>query len=177
MAKSLRVLIVENNEVDLGLMLAQLRRGDYVIDHQCVASAAAMQVAIECDTWDVVISAYALPGFSGIAALQLVAERGLGVPFILCAGTIEVITAVEMMKRGAHDYVSKANLGRLLPAVERALGKTRSRFKGAFDLASGGMGRLGSEIDRQSLDGAIRGRGVDAHNRNDQGYFQAQGRP
>ncbi len=173
-AKNLRVLIVENNERDLRLIIARLRLGDYVIDHHCVASAAAMRAAIEQAPWDIVISVWAMPEFSGVEALNILAERGLAVPFILCAGALGVDAAVEMMKRGAHDYVSKANLGRLLPAVARALGDTRLRSRGTVDPSVTAIAGFGGEDVMPNLDDANCGRNMNARGRNDQGYFQAQ---
>src|SRR5262245_18972907 len=80
-----------------------------------------MSAALEQQSWDLVIADYLMPQFDGLAALALVREKGLDLPFIIVSGHITDDTAVGAMKAGAHDYVMKDNLRRLGPAVEREL--------------------------------------------------------
>jgi PAS domain S-box-containing protein len=80
-----------------------------------------MAAALERRSWDVVISDYSMPQFGGAAALTLLKERALDTPFICVSGIIGEAVAVSMMKEGAHDYVMKGNLARLVPAIEREL--------------------------------------------------------
>ena len=127
MANLLRVLIVEDNDDDRQLLAVELQSGGYDLVHECVQSADKMRAALVRGQWDVVISDYAMPGFCGIEALQILQERGLDLPFIIVSGKIGEATAVELMKSGAHDCVSKDNLGRLLPAVERELREAAAR--------------------------------------------------
>ena len=70
---------------------------------------------------DIVIADYTMPGFSGTRALAIVRAEHPDLPFIFVSGTIGEDTAVEAMKTGAHDYIMKANLTRLAPAVAREL--------------------------------------------------------
>ena len=121
MANLLRVLIVEDNDDDRQLLAAALQSGGYDLVHDCVASADEMRAALDRGVWDVVISDYSMPGFSGIEALRVVQERGLDLPFIIVSGVIGEDTAVELMRSGAHDYLGKSNFKRLLPAVAREL--------------------------------------------------------
>src|SRR5438128_10688518 len=80
-----------------------------------------MEAALSERGWDLVIADYIMPHFDGLAALALVKEKGLDLPFIIVSGHITDDTAVAAMKAGAHDYVMKDNLARLGPAVEREL--------------------------------------------------------
>src|SRR3989304_8919281 len=127
MANLLRVLIVEDNSDDQQLLGSELECGGSVLVHACVASADEMRAALDRDAWDVIISDYSMPGFSGIDALCIVQERGLDLPFIIVSGVISDDTAVDAMKRGADDYLSKGNLRRLLPAAERELREAAAR--------------------------------------------------
>src|SRR5436190_4224390 len=68
-----------------------------------------------------------MPQFSAPEALELVNEFGLDVPFIIVSGHIDEETAVAAMKSGAHDYVMKQRLARLVPAVERELREAEVR--------------------------------------------------
>lgn len=127
MTTALRVLIVEDSEDDTELILRELRRGGYVSEHRRVDSAEAMEQALAAGEWDVVISDFTLPNFSGASALELVKGRGLDIPFIIVSGAIGEETAVAAMKAGAHDYVMKSSLGRLVPAVRRELQEAEVR--------------------------------------------------
>jgi len=127
MPSPLRVLIVEDSEDDALLIVRELKRGDYAPDFLRVDSGEALERALSEREWDVIISDFALPGFSGAAALELVKWRGLDVPFIIVSGAIGEETAVAAMKAGAHDYVMKFALGRLVPAVRRELAEAETR--------------------------------------------------
>jgi two-component system, cell cycle sensor histidine kinase and response regulator CckA len=127
MNKSLRVLIVEDSEDDALLLMRQLQNGGYAPEYVRVASGKDMGEALERDPWDIVIIDYAMPGFNALSALDLLKERGLDVPRIIVSGTIGEETAVETMKAGAHDYIMKDNLSRLVPAIERELREAQSR--------------------------------------------------
>jgi signal transduction histidine kinase len=126
----LSVLIVEDSEDDMLLMLRELRRGGYAVDALRVDTPEMMRDALDQRTWDVVIADYTLPAFSAPAALQLLQnheQRDL--PFIIVSGTIGEETAVAAMKAGAHDYLTKGNLARLVPAVEREIREAEERRK------------------------------------------------
>ncbi|HVR86583.1 MAG TPA: hybrid sensor histidine kinase/response regulator [Planctomycetota bacterium] len=119
--KFLRVLIVEDSEDDTQLILRELRRGGYAPRHRRVETEETMREAISGETWDVVLADFSLPQFSGAKALALLGKSGLDLPIIIVSGAIGEATAVAAMKAGAHDYVMKSNLSRLVPAVEREI--------------------------------------------------------
>ena len=121
MSKALRVLCVEDSEEDSLLLIRELRNGGYDPVWERIETADAMSVALEEGSWDLVLADFALPGFSALAALKLVQQARLDLPFIVVSGVIGEEQAVAMMKAGAHDYVFKDNLRRLLPAIEREL--------------------------------------------------------
>ncbi|MGH7521913.1 MAG: response regulator [Gemmatimonadales bacterium] len=123
----LHVLLVEDSADDAALLIRELEQGGYRVNSTRVDSAAAVAAALERRPWDVVFSDFTLPGYAGTAALQAVRARGLDVPFIFVSGTIGEDRAVQAMKDGAHDYILKDNLTRLLPAVQRELREARSR--------------------------------------------------
>jgi PAS domain S-box-containing protein len=126
----LRVLMVEDSEDDALLVLRELeRKGGYTIAWKRVDTEKDLRSTLDEDAWDVIIADYSMPHFDGIDALRVVKERGLDVPFILVSGTVGEDTAVEAMRVGAHDYVMKDDLARLVPAIRRELGEVEVRRK------------------------------------------------
>jgi len=127
MAVLLRVLVVEDSEDD-GLLLVEARRdGGFEPAARRVETAGEMRTALDAQAWDLVIADYNLPKFSAPAALRLLQEGGLDLPFIVVTGQVGEETAAAMMKAGAHDYLMKGHLARLAPAVRRELAEARQR--------------------------------------------------
>src|SRR4051794_27361393 len=104
MSVPLRVLLVEDSEDDCALLLRALRRGGYEPEYTRVDTAEAMRTALTAAPWDVVISDHRMPQFSAPAALTLLQESGLELPFLIVSGTIGEEIAVEAMRAGAHDF-------------------------------------------------------------------------
>ena len=126
-AKPLRILIVEDSEDDTYLLLRELREGGYGPVYERVETPEAMRAALVKQEWDIIISDYVLPKFSGLAALEVLRESGRDLPFIIVSGNIGEDIAVGAMKAGAHDYIIKGNLKRLVPAIERELREAEVR--------------------------------------------------
>jgi len=121
MSRTIRVLIVEDSENDALLLVRELRRSGFEPAFARVDTTDAMAAALAKQTWDLVIADYTMPHFSGIAALELLKQIGLDIPFIIVSGSIGEDVAVAAMKAGAHDYMMKGNLQRLIPSIEREL--------------------------------------------------------
>ena len=124
---SLRVLHLEDSELDHELEMAHLRRGGVQVETLRVDSEPAFRAALEAP-WDIVLSDFNVPGFSGLAALDIVKARERPLPFILISGEIGEDVAVAAMRNGASDYLLKANLARLAPAVEHAIDAHEARL-------------------------------------------------
>jgi diguanylate cyclase (GGDEF)-like protein len=129
MSRPLRVLIVEDSEDDTQLLLRELHRGGYNPTFEQVETPEAMRAALAREKWNIVISDYSMPHFSGPAALRILQESGQDLPFIIVSGTIGEDIAVQAMKAGAHDYMMKSNLKRLVPAIERELKEAAIRLE------------------------------------------------
>ena len=117
----LRVLIAEDSEDDARLLLRELERAGFDAASERVDSRAAMQAALDRQTWDLVIGDYSMPEFSGPAALALLRAHDPDTPFIFVSGSMGEDVAVEAMKAGAQDFLTKGNLRRFIPAIEREL--------------------------------------------------------
>ncbi|MBK7200115.1 PAS domain S-box protein [Candidatus Amarolinea dominans] len=127
MNRALAVLIVEASESDACRLVDWLSAAGYRVASARVETAAQMQAALAAQPWDVVIADCNLPQFSGAAALALLQEAGLDIAFIAVSGAQGEEAAAIIMKAGAHDYLLKSNLARLVPVIERELGQAESR--------------------------------------------------
>ena len=121
MTSPLRALIVDDSADDTELLLRELRRGSYDPVHLRVDTAEGMLAALSAGTWDIVFSDFTMLQFSAFDALAELRNSGQDIPFIIISGTVGEDRAVTAMKAGAHDYILKGNLHRLVPAVEREL--------------------------------------------------------
>jgi PAS domain S-box-containing protein len=124
----LRVLLVEDNAEDAFLLDRHLHRAGYAPFLQRVETAKDMHNALADEGgWDVILADYTLPAFSAPAALRVLKSTGRDIPFIMMSGALDEATAVEAMRAGAHDYIAKQNLTRLVPAIERELKEAEGR--------------------------------------------------
>lgn len=127
MDEKIRVLMVEDSPQDAKLILYSLKRYGFEVQSERVQAAAYMRDRLAKENWDVVLSDYTMPQFSGEAALEVLKQTGLDIPFILVSGRIGEEKAVQLMKSGASDFVMKDNLGRLPSAVEREVREANVR--------------------------------------------------
>jgi PAS domain S-box-containing protein len=127
MGKTLRVLNVEDSEQDKALITRYLQRAGYDLISDRVETAETMKAALKTREWDVILCDYSMPQFNALAALALVKEMKLDIPFIIISGTVGEDVAVEAMRSGAQDYLMKANLVRLGPTIDRELQESENR--------------------------------------------------
>ncbi|ACH39416.1 response receiver sensor histidine kinase response regulator, PAS and PAS domain-containing [Citrifermentans bemidjiense Bem] len=120
MKHALRILIVDDSPEDAALIVRQLQ-GEFSISYERVETPDEMEAALDKGGWHIVISDYVMPKFSGLAALKLLHDRGMDLPFIMVSGQMGEDAAVEAMRAGAHDYLLKDRLSRLIPAIKREL--------------------------------------------------------
>ncbi|MFA6499967.1 MAG: response regulator [Desulfurivibrionaceae bacterium] len=167
MAENLRVLLVEDSEDDAALVVRALRKGGFEPSYERVETSSAMAACLARQDWDVILSDYSMPQFNGLAALRLMQEKGIDLPFILVSGAIGEETAVEIMRVGACDYVMKDKLVRLAPAIIRGLReaaerKARQQADSAIDaLVRGMVGATGAECFDRIIEGLCNWLGAD----------------
>ncbi|HMA15152.1 MAG TPA: response regulator, partial [Kiloniellaceae bacterium] len=135
MSQLLRALLVEDSPDDAELLIRELRRGGYEPQTQRVSTAADFEFALDSQTWDVILCDFVMPGFSGADALALLRRREFDIPFIFVSGTLSEEMAVAAMRAGAHDFIVKDRLKRLVPAIEREVRDTGIRRQQALDRA------------------------------------------
>jgi DNA-binding NtrC family response regulator len=127
MSAQYRVLLVEDSINDAFLIVDELQRGGLDVDFERVETAAGVEAALQEKAWDFILCEYRLRGLDGSAVLAMYRRKGMDIPFIMVSGDMGEDHAVEMIKAGAHEYVLKDNLARLVPAMNRALQTAQER--------------------------------------------------
>jgi diguanylate cyclase (GGDEF)-like protein/PAS domain S-box-containing protein len=120
----LHVLIVEDSPDDAELDQRWLRRAGFDLVAEVVDSAEALRQAIGSGEWDVVLTDHSLPSLSSSDVVDLLRGLDAEIPCIIVSGNIGEEAAVDALRAGAVDFVNKLHMGRLAPAVERALRET-----------------------------------------------------
>jgi len=125
----LRVLMIEDSENDAQLVLHEIQRGEYDVEWERVETRSAMLDALARRPWDIIICDHSLPQFDAMAALGTLQARGFDLPFIIVSGSISEEDAVKSLRAGAHDFIMKEQLARLIPAIQRELGDAKTRHE------------------------------------------------
>ncbi|WP_374265015.1 histidine kinase [Zoogloea sp.] len=123
----IRLLFIEDAENDVILLLHRFRNAGYAPTYLQVATEEGVREALQRENWDVILCDHNLPGFNAQAALRTTQELGIDLPFIIVSGVMQEDEAIAAMRAGAHDYLSKNNLDRLVPAVEREMREVCNR--------------------------------------------------
>jgi signal transduction histidine kinase len=122
----LQLLVAEDSEDDFEILLRELRKGGYAVTAERVKATAELDAALD-RPWDLLISDWIMPGFGGLQVLKAVAARDLDLACIIVSGTPGEEPAVEALRAGALDFLSKDRPRRLVPAVKRALREAADR--------------------------------------------------
>jgi signal transduction histidine kinase len=122
-----RLLMVEDSEDDATLLARALRQGGYDLVYRRVETANAMRSALAGEPWDAILCDYRLPGFGALEAIAIAQEHDRDIPFVVVSGAVKEETAIEALKAGAHDFIVKDRLARLVPAIARELKEAQIR--------------------------------------------------
>jgi PAS domain S-box-containing protein len=129
MSKPLRILHLEDDPDFAELVRTLLQQDDLDAELKRVVSRADFEAALDSEEFDVILSDFRLPRFTGLEALAIVRKEHPDAPFILLSGTIGEHAAIDSLKAGATDYVLKHNPERLASAVRRAAQEAVERVK------------------------------------------------
>jgi DNA-binding NtrC family response regulator len=130
MDRTLKVLLAEDSEVDARLQFRALERSGLSFEARRVQTEADFLRQLAEYGPDIFVLDYSIPGFGGIRALEIAGEHAPEIPFVFVSSAIGEDTAVDMLQRGATDYVFKTNLTRLAPALTRAIEEVDAKFAG-----------------------------------------------
>jgi two-component system, cell cycle sensor histidine kinase and response regulator CckA len=125
----IRILLLEDNPADASLELQVLKAAGLQVTSDVVRTSPAFTEALSSKSYEVILCDYSLPGWNGLDALRWVRSSGFKMPFIYVSATLGEDVAVECIKEGATDYITKGNLERLPHAVRRALHEETLRLE------------------------------------------------
>ncbi len=125
----LRMLLVEDSESDTLLLLHELQAGGFDVSYTRVQTLDELRDAVRDDGWHLVVSDYSLPTMTAHDVLDVLTAERPYLPCIVMSGTIAEEAAVDLLKRGARDFVVKHRAYRLVPAIERELREAEQRRK------------------------------------------------
>jgi two-component system, cell cycle sensor histidine kinase and response regulator CckA len=124
---AIRVLLVEGEADDAAQLVRALEDGGCAPEVQCVRTRREMEAALQIPDWDVVLADDVLPRFGPGDPVEVLRRSGHDIPILIVSGVVDQEVAVETMRRGAADYISKQHLVRLAPAVTREVRDARHR--------------------------------------------------
>lgn len=121
---NLNVLLVDDSDDDAKLIEITLRKGGFDLSIVRVEHEATFREEFLKDHWDIIISDYYMPGFSGKDVVRIAKTAKPDLPLIVMSGVAGEQIAVEMLKLGADNYILKSQMHRLVPEIQRELKKT-----------------------------------------------------
>lgn len=135
-SQTLRVLLIEDDSNDEQLIIRELRRANgWKLIYQCVQTEAALSIALDRPVWDIVLCDFKMPLLSPYRALEIVKSINYDLPFIVISGTVREDVAIDIIKAGASDFISKDNLPRLSLAIKRELRQIGDKIQTKLDIA------------------------------------------
>jgi two-component system cell cycle sensor histidine kinase/response regulator CckA len=122
-----KILHIEDNAEDAELVAALLGTEWPNCEIRVTSNRVDLMQRLDSDSYDLVLSDFSLGSFTGLDALAIVKEKAPSTPFIFLSGTIGEDKAIEAVRAGAHDYVIKDRMKRLVTAIHRAMRDSMER--------------------------------------------------
>lgn len=123
----LNVLSLEDSDLDFEIISLQLLSAGYDLNIKQVDNKNDFLSALKLNSWDIILADFNLPQFDAFEALRICNEICPEIPFICVSGSIGEIIAIELLKKGAVDYVLKDRMERLPFAIKRAIEDAREK--------------------------------------------------
>jgi diguanylate cyclase (GGDEF)-like protein/PAS domain S-box-containing protein len=127
--RSYLLLMLEDDDFDMELSMRALLKSDIKFVVKRAKNEEEYRELLEKFHPDLILSDFSLPQFDGLSALAAARNKYPEIPFIFVSGTIGEEHAIEVLSHGVTDYVLKHRIGRLVPAVMRALRETEERVE------------------------------------------------
>jgi len=119
-----KILIIEDEEPIRRVLVRILNEEDSNFEIHEASDGKKGLESISKENFDLVLCDIKMPKIDGIELLQRTRKNNSSLPFIMLTGHGNIETAVESMKIGAYDFISKPpDLNRLITSVRNALEK------------------------------------------------------
>jgi len=115
--RPISILLIEDNPIDAALLERELQKANFTVDLKTIDNSKDFEAALRERAWDAIFSDFNIPSFGAIEALKILKQRNLSIPFIVISGAIGEEAAIELVRSGADEFVSKANLNRLVSTL------------------------------------------------------------
>jgi putative two-component system response regulator len=125
----LRVLLIEDSLDDELLIVRELNKSGYDVVHKRVESEAELRLSLENENWDIIICDFVLPTLTPFRAWELANSLSRDIPFVIVSGLVDEEKAIDVLKKGAHDFISKSHLSRLPLTVKREIRHSAQRLQ------------------------------------------------
>jgi len=126
----IRLLVVEDSELDFDLLTAMLTREGLPLRAERVEDETGMREALARGPVDAVLTDHNMPRFDSFAALKLAKAADPDLPVLVVSGEMSEDLAVAALHAGADDFILKSRLFRAGPALARSLQAAAQRRAG-----------------------------------------------
>jgi DNA-binding response OmpR family regulator len=129
LGKPLKVLMIEDSDDDAHLIAGELRHGGFEVDYSRVDTSSVLEDALTDCSWDIILCDHAMPKLCAPEAVAILRRNKVNIPVIIVSGWISEDLAKATVDAGANDFVSKRELHKLVPVIEKQLAKSGKRAK------------------------------------------------
>lgn len=125
--KKLKILSIEDSIPDFEIVKDLLDIADFEFEMNRVENEKEFEKALSLQKYDIILSDFRLPGYGAYPALEKALELCPEIPFIIVSGSIGEETAIDLIKKGAVDYILKDKPEKLPYSIKRALEEAKEK--------------------------------------------------
>lgn len=125
--KKLKILIIQDQKEDANLVTQNIQNNGYILFFKTVSKMESLEIDTDLQNWDIIITNQSLPKFDYKEIISIIRQKNRDIPIIIVANSVGEYEAIQAIRAGANDYITKNNLIRLPSAIERELREAKSR--------------------------------------------------
>jgi two-component system, sensor histidine kinase and response regulator len=123
MAEEIKILLLDDDEIDRMMVRRALKSANFPVQLTETANCAETLAEIQREAYDCALLDYRLPDGDGLELVIQIRALNIQIPLIVLTGQGDDQIAVELLKAGASDYLSKSRVspGRLEQVLQNTL--------------------------------------------------------